>query len=666
MSLKQGLYNALVAKQPPIKRLYIRYKKQGASPVQKAIYLFKLNFSYYILGDKRLARYSHISKPYCKGPESAKDGIIPPKELAEQLCKFDAVSFDIFDTLIYRPFADPTDLFHIVGANAGILNFAETRILFEQKAREEKFRQSGTYEINIDDIYSLMGSYGSRFSKAKDIELEAETDLCFPNPYMKKVWDILREKKTRLVITSDMYLKADFLENLLIKNGFDGFEKLFVSNEYGLSKYEGGLYAKVKEYLKSDNVAHVGDNEKSDIENSKKYDFTPFLSLNPNTAGDPFRPLDLMSRITGSAYAGLVNARFHSGLESYPMLYEYGYAYSGIFALGYCNYIRKLRLETGADKVLFLARDGDLLKKIYDKLYPDSDTEYFLWSRLAAVKLCFEENTLDFIRRFVYHKCKGVYTVKQIFDDMELSELQSGFSSEDRIAEKSDAPAIAEYLIQNRDRIKEIYVSMAKGAMSYFSQKLNGSKKALAADVGWAGSGAEAISVLAKKWGIDTEIIGVIAGTNDSFSQQTDACEPLLQSGKLYSYCFSQRHNRNIYLRHDSSAGHNVFFEMLLGSPSPSLKGFDESGAPVYSPNEEGNEETVKLIHKGAMDFAEDFSAIFKNYPYMLDISGSDAYAPFLNAIEDGGKYFRAVLGNCKFNMDVSVQNDETVNAQLK
>lgn len=667
MSFKQGLYDILVAKRPPIRRLYVRYKQHGASYAQRAVYLMKLSFAYYILGDKKLTRYSgDFSKPYCKGPESAKDSIIPPEKLAEQLCKFDAVSFDIFDTLIYRPFAAPTDLFHIVGAKTGILNFSDARQGFEFRTRQEKHKRENTYEIDIDEIYRFMSDYGDCYPKAEKVELETELELCFPNPYMKKVWEILREKNVRLVITSDMYLKADFLEKLLIKNGFDGFEKLFVSNEYGLSKYDGGLYAKVKEYLRSDNIAHVGDNEKSDIENSKKHGFTPFHVQNPNTAGDPFRPLDLMSRITGSAYAGLVNARFHSGLESYPMLYEYGYAYSGIFALGYCNYIRKLQLETGADKVLFLARDGDLLKKIYDKLYPDSDTEYFLWSRMAAVKLCFEENTLDFIRRFVYHKSSGSYTAEKIFRDMELEPLLEGFAPGDTVINSDNSEALEEYIKQNKEKIKALYSSQEQGAKLYFSRMLSGCKKALAVDVGWAGSGAASIASLAERWGIDVEIIGVIAGTNDSFAEQVDASEAMLQSGKLYSYCFSQRHNRHIYNKHDAEAGHNIFFEMLLGSPSPSLKGFAENGEPVFAAAEEDNAQTVSLIHKGALDFVSDYLSAFGKYPYMSDISGSDAYAPFLAAAEDGGKYFKAVLGNCKFNVDVGTENTDTVNAHIK
>ena len=666
MSIKKKLYGVLVSRKAPIRKQYTEYKKSGASMLKRGLYLFKLNFSYYILRNKNLYGFGKTNtKPYSKAAESSLSFGEPPEALAEKLSGFDAVSFDIFDTLIYRPFAAPVDLFHIAGAKAELLDFAETREHFERLAREKKYAAEGTYEVNIDEIYSLMSEYGSSFRKAEKYESEAELELCFANPYMKKVWDILKSRNVPLVIISDMYLKRDLLEKLLAKNGYDGYRKLFVSNEEGVSKYDGGLYRAVKEYLGCTSIAHVGDNKQSDIEMSRRNGFTPFYLPAPNVVGAPYRP-EKMSRIIGSAYAGIVNAKFHNGTENLPMLYEYGYAYSGIFALGYCVYIRRLQIMTGADKVLFLARDGDLLKKIYNKLYPESGTEYFLWSRLAAVKLCFEENMLDFIRRFVYHKSSGGYKSSQIFSDMGLEKLFPDFKQGDIKITSENFRLVEDYITANKDKIKEIYSPLDIGAKKYFSEKLRGSKKALAVDVGWAGSGFASISELAEKWGFDTDIIGVVAGTNDSFSEQPDASEALIQSGKLYSYCFSQRHNRHIYSVHDAVKGHNIFFEMLLGSESASLSGFDENGDPVFSQPENGNAETVKLIHSGALDFVNDYTSRFEKYPFMFDISGSDAYAPFLLAAEKGRDYFEKVLGDCCYNADVCAGNAVKLSAQIK
>lgn len=665
MSVKKKAYDVLIGKKPVLRRAYNKYKANGRSAFQKGLYLGKLYLHYYILGDKKLKHFSEKrEKLYCKGSESELSFCEAPEKLAEKLCAFDTVSFDIFDTLIYRPFSAPVDLFYIAGAESEILNFTEIRQYCERMAREEKLEKDGTTEINIDDIYDYMSNYaGSIYLRAKEKELEAEYRLCFANPYMKRVWDILREKDVPIVITSDMYLKEDFLEKLLEKNGFSGYKKLFVSNSYGCSKYDGGLYEIVKEYSGSKKIAHIGDNSYSDGEKSKEHGFTFFMCKNPDTVGNIYRP-DCFSAIIGSAYSGIVNAKYHSGLERFPSLYEYGYGYSGIFVLGYCNYIRKIQLESGADKVLFLARDGDLLQKIYLKLYPDADTEYFLWSRLAATKLCFEENTLDFIRRFVYHKYGDNLTAGELLEQMDLSELKSQCPFENTIINEKNYRMLSGFIYDNKDKIVKLYEPLNMGAKKYFESKLRNCSKVLAVDVGWAGSGAATISELCRKWGFETEVIGVNGGMNDSFAEQPNASEGLLQSGKLYSYCFSQSHNRNIYLTHDSASGHNVFFEMLLGSENPSLKGFDIDGKPVFSENESGNAETVRLIHQGSSDFCDDWLGHFKDYPYMMNISGSDAYATFLYAIRNGGKYFSSMLGECRFNSGVGTK-EKKVSAQI-
>lgn len=666
MSIKKKIYNILVAKKQPIRRKYVKYKAEGNPPLKRAVYLFRLNCSYYLFGDKKLSGYGKSSaKPYASGSESSLRFEETPEALAEKLANFDVISFDIFDTLIYRPFAKPTDLFFLAGAKTNLLNFAETREYCERKARELKFSACQSYEIDIDDIYEYMEKYaGAAFCSAKEEELNTELELCFANPYMKKVWRLLREKNKRVVVTSDMYLKKEFLEKLLRKNGFDGFEKLFVSNEEGCSKYDGGLYETVKKYAGGGKIAHIGDNVHSDIKKSREHSLTPFQCHNPNTFGSRFRP-DNMSKIIGSAYCGLVNAKLHNGSAKYPMLYEYGYAFSGIFVLGFCQFIKKIKRETSADKILFLARDGDLPKKVYDCLYPEDNTEYFLWSRSAATKLCFEENLLDFCCRFVYYKSDGQKTADEIFKEMELPELSEDFPQKEMIVNDKNCRLIYEYLADNKERAMKLYQPLFEGARKYLKEKIGESKKVLAIDVGWAGSGGAAIALLARKWGLPADIIGVIGCANDSFTEQPDASESFMQTGKLYSYCYSQSHNRDKYLSHDSAAGHNIFFEMLLGSAAPSLKGFDEGGQPVFSKKEKNNDETVELIHSGALDFISDYTNTFKNYPYMLtNISGSDAYAPFQFACETCPEYFRAVLGNCSFNTGVGTE-EKSVASQI-
>ena len=68
-----------------------------------------------------------------------------------------------------------------------------------------------------------------------------------------------------------------------------------------------------------------------------------------------------MSAVVGSLYRGVVNGKLHNGSQAYSPLYEYGYVYGGLFALGYCRFIRAWAEHSGADRLLFLSRDGEAL-----------------------------------------------------------------------------------------------------------------------------------------------------------------------------------------------------------------------------------------------------------------------------------------------------------------
>ncbi|MBP3772506.1 MAG: hypothetical protein J6I53_07445, partial [Treponema sp.] len=129
---------------------------------------------------------------------------------AKGLLQYDVISFDIFDTLILRPFAKPTDLFLLIGHALEIPDFYQIRINAEKKVRQEKFEKTGNYEITISDIYKVI-ERGTGISADKGIqtELEYEKRYCFANPYMKRVYDMLVELGKKIIITSDMYIPGE-------------------------------------------------------------------------------------------------------------------------------------------------------------------------------------------------------------------------------------------------------------------------------------------------------------------------------------------------------------------------------------------------------------------------------------------------------------------------
>ena len=69
-------------------------------------------------------------------------------------------------------------------------------------------------------------------------------------------------------------------------------------------------------------------------------------------------------------YPFFSNIFFKKDFENtYSMEYEYGFIYGGLFVLGYCQFIHKYCTSHKIDKILFLSRDGDILKQVYDQIF---------------------------------------------------------------------------------------------------------------------------------------------------------------------------------------------------------------------------------------------------------------------------------------------------------
>lgn len=122
-------------------------------------------------------------------------------------------------------------------------------------------------------------------------------------------------------------------------------------------------------------------------------DILPYQNVNKNVL--LYRPMDMSSMI-GGAYRGLVSNHLYNGSEKFSIDYEYGYVYGGLFVVGYCHFIHEYYEQHYLDRLLFLARDGDILNRVYQKLYPDDRTVYVYWSRKAATKLMADEDKHDF------------------------------------------------------------------------------------------------------------------------------------------------------------------------------------------------------------------------------------------------------------------------------
>ncbi len=666
--MKSKLYNLLVNRHPGIRLRYHRYHDNatGLKKYLSWLYLFWLNFAYYILRRKELGEVPEIDFSEDKDiPTEQSESLLHQQKnlsvssFVERLSGYDIISFDIFDTLIFRPFSEPTDLFFFLGERLLRPDFKGLRREVEGRARYACYKANGHYEVTLQEIWEEMERQtGWPVEPGMQAEIELEKQFCYANPFMREVYRELQKRGKKIVIVSDMYLPGKVLEDILTASGYTGFEKLYVSCEHKKSKSEGDLFDVVRREFQGAAV-HVGDNPYSDVTMAKKHGFAVCPYPNVNEAGNRYRAFD-MSAMVGGAYRGLVNNHLYCGTAGYSMEYEYGFVYGGLFVTGYCAFIHEYCKQNGVDKVLFLSRDGDILKKAYDVLFPEDTTEYVFWSRRAATKLMAREDRYDFLRRFLYHKVNQGFSLDVVFRSMELEillkDLPEGLAPSDTLSVKN-MEFVREFLVEHWDTVLAAYEPEHRAAKAYYAEVLEGCSKAVAVDIGWAGSGAISLNHLVQKvWNIPCEIVGMVAGTNTVHNAEPDASETFLQTGRLVAYLYSQSHNRDLLKKHDPNRNYNVYWELLLSSPTPQFVGFSEDEANGWAlrfgtcdPNLSG----ICEVQSGILDFVKLYKRHFEAFPYMYRISGRDAYAPMLVAAGHDEKYLKEM--EKRFGLEIHV-----------
>ena len=263
-------YDNFVYRVPEIRHRYQMYRSKGNGKIKSLLYLLWLNFSCFIFQDRTL-RESMVTIPNGKLLNKS-SGMFS----VELLCKYDVISFDVFDTLLFRTCEAPEDVFEKILPEKE--NFKELRKTAEQTMRKRLLQTRETTEVTIEEIYHYLEQKHGIAKKLRDKEVEIEQKVCYANQSLHFIVNQLKEYGKRVIITSDMYLGADVIKELLTNAGYEQFDAYYVSCDYRASKFEGELYGIVreKESCYGTTFVHIGDDEVSDVKRALKYGFDAY------------------------------------------------------------------------------------------------------------------------------------------------------------------------------------------------------------------------------------------------------------------------------------------------------------------------------------------------------------------------------------------------------
>lgn len=295
------------------------------------------------------------------------------------------LSLDVFDTVMTRLCGRPSDLFLWLGrrlANEGVINCSpETFAHVRAGAEQAVWRREGGLDsaAGLSDFYievvhrlHLDEALVPEMVKA---ELSLETDVLQAIPSAQRLLKHCQELELPVAFTSDTYLSADFVTTRLSTMGLlSSNTRCLVSSEFAESKASGRLF----QHLISDgcspaDIFHVGDHPHSDVAipgqiglgmrwcidaRLNKYE-EQLADAASSTAGlaTSFAGASRMARLTVEAQSSReVAIRDVAAGVAAPAL------------VGYVLWLLKRAQELSLERLVFLARDGQVLAEIAQQL----------------------------------------------------------------------------------------------------------------------------------------------------------------------------------------------------------------------------------------------------------------------------------------------------------
>jgi predicted HAD superfamily hydrolase len=579
-------------------------------------------------------------------------------ELVNLIEKAIYVSFDIFDTAIIRQVLVPVDVFTLVARqyktnnNVCLSNYRSKRIQAEKRARKKVWQEQQISEVSLTDIFNCLHEdcgWGIELSETlKNLEIEIETKICRRNPFIFDVYRYCLSQNKQIIFTSDMYLPLGAIASILEMAGYDKFEDIFLSSELKRTKHQGEIYPYIVDRLgcKPEQILHIGDNKRSDIIMAQKNGIATYYYEKPLTralSDRKFKVEQFAKQIAKpktleeSIYLATIVNKYYSHPQIQQSIkdennfwYDLGFKSLGVLFLSFSNWLKQETKKNGIEKIFFLARDGYIMKRVYDRLSSIDDraipAEYLYASR-RALNIPGIIELDNFALKFLLSGT-SILTVSQYLEraglqsDRYLERLQEEGLSDlnEKIIALSQFQKLKNFYQSIADDIEEIAAKEREKLAIYLnSLGFFARKKVAVVDIGWHGSMQYSLAGVVEALGKNLEIEGYYFGTKVG-------AEKFKQKGMtMYGYlCDCGRPN---YYKNTIRLSTEIF-EFIHSAPHGSVMGYSNEATeikPVLEDNDRLESELAKvqLMHTGAMDFIEDYLTNFKTFS-CLKIPGKD------------------------------------------
>lgn len=603
------------------------------------------------------------------------------------------VSFDVFDTLVLRPFAEPADIFYYLNqpfaeefGTYSFVDFSSQRRMAEDKCHKlQKVNRPGIEEPTLQEIYDVCAElYGydrEKLAKIEKKEQENEIRFAYPRKFGVELFHLAQRSGKRVVLASDMYLPRSCIEEILKKCGIEGYSALYLSSEMHLTKHYGTMYPAILDDLageaKPGQILHVGDNYQSDVENPKKYGIHAMhlprtigllQGKNPGIytgrsfnkifrVGDRYRDMSLAyGGFTGmrSLCAVVANEIFdfpyvsfnqNSDLNADPRFI--GYFPLGMHVYAVARWLIDSMRGKGYRKIHFVARDGFLIKQAYDILAEgekDLPASNYLRASRKAFAIADIHSPADM--HSIVHKMNFVQqtpdSIYELFEPV-MSDVSKQRYREERRGKEPLYKAKFKERTQFDSFVVHFYDSFLKdAALEKYEEKLASyfgkivSEKDVFFDTGYSGRIEMALNRL-----LGFKIRSFYIHTN------TDLVEKRKGSADIDIQTF--------YGYKPMVTG--IIREHVLAEMGPSTIGYKEQGGSFEPVFEEYDIDfptwfITDTMQKSAIKFVSDVKALFGRDALTLACRTEDVSRPFEYYLHFSRSFDRNVFSNSEFEDD--------------
>lgn len=590
------------------------------------------------------------------------------EEIKQQICesKYKYISFDVFDTVLVRPFWNPSDLFYLLDVEfekhmQTQISFHEIRINGETGARSENKKKAvNSQDITLDEIYEYIEELYSIprevCQKIKQFEMDLELEFLTARVSVRQLYEFALSCNKKVIFITDMYMNEKFIRQALELNGYQKFEKIFVSSEEKLLKKSGDLYTFVLKDLKisSSEILHLGDNEKSDIEmarskgidacyipsthkcfvqmcGSENQSFISKIALRACSTVIDYRNVEKsmgfrnMLAIVANKYFDNPYIDFSVNSDFNEDVYFMGYYVVGMHLLGLNQWIEREIKKENYRCIWFTSRDGWLVMQAYNELRKvDSnlpEAKYLYLSREATLPIQvlsrldfynlpieywkYSPETLIELLKF----CCKKYDKEYVSFELKRNDILYDEKFRNVVVYQKFIKLFLEkfYDEEMHERAKEII-------RTYFSDI---SADDVIFDMGYSGRIYYAISKILNR------NLNVLFVYSDA-----EKCQSMERKGNFVT--------QTLYDYTPSMPG--MLREFILSATHPSCIGYymneKQQIIPKFEDSMIDNNDILGEVHRGAIDFIKVFYNFFNKYKDYIFFKASEVSLPFEGMLE--------------------------------